>query len=88
MLVVKNMPANAGDAGSRTGASQGFPRAAAPVGVFSRGTTRMKREGDGSCGVGDGTRRSSLPESGGRGPSASQLLAFSAGKEQDRKSVV
>ena len=27
----------------------------------------MKREGDGSCGVGDGTRRSSLPESGGQG---------------------
>ena len=28
---------------------------------------RVKREGDGSCGVGDGTRRSSLPESrGGR----------------------
>ena len=27
----------------------------------------MKREGDGSCGVGDGTRRSSFPESrGGR----------------------
>ena len=27
----------------------------------------VKREGDGSCGVGDGTRRSSLPESrGGR----------------------
>ena len=24
---------------ARTGASQGFPRAAAPVGVFSRGTT-------------------------------------------------
>ena len=26
---------------ARTGASQGFPRAAAPVGVFSRGTTRI-----------------------------------------------
>ena len=25
----------------------------------------MKRERDGSCGVGDGTRRSSLPENGG-----------------------
>ena len=26
---------------ARTGASQGFPRAAAPVGVFSQGTTRI-----------------------------------------------
>ena len=33
---------------TRTGASQGFPRAAAPVGVFSRGTTRIS--GSLSCG--------------------------------------
>ena len=32
-----------------TGASQGFPRAAAPVGVFSRGTTRIS--GSLSCGA-------------------------------------
>ena len=29
-------------------------------------STFVKREGDGSCGVGHGTRRSSWPESGGR----------------------
>ena len=37
-------PGHAGIEGpqlARTGASQGFPRAAAPVGVFSRGTTRI-----------------------------------------------
>ena len=34
---------------SQTGASQGFPRAAAPVGVFSRGTTRIS--GSLSCGA-------------------------------------
>ena len=34
---------------ARTGASQGFPRAAAPVGVFSRGTTRIS--GSHSCGA-------------------------------------
>ena len=34
---------------ARMGASQGFPRAAAPVGVFSRGTTRIS--GSLSCGV-------------------------------------
>ena len=34
---------------ARTGASQGFPRAAAPVGVFSRGTTRIS--GSLSCGA-------------------------------------
>ena len=37
-------PGHAGKEGpqlARTGASQGFPRAAAPVGVFSRGTTRI-----------------------------------------------
>ena len=33
----------------RTGASQGFPRTAAPVGVFSRGTTRIS--GSLSCGA-------------------------------------
>ena len=35
---------------ARTGASQGFPRAAAPVGVFSRGKTRIS--GSLSCGAG------------------------------------
>ena len=37
-------PGHAGREGpqlARTGASQGFPRAAAPVGVFSRGTSRI-----------------------------------------------
>ena len=37
-------PGHAGKEGpqlARTGASQGFPRAAAPVGVFSRSTTRI-----------------------------------------------
>ena len=34
---------------ARTGASQGFPRAAAPVGVFSRGTTRIS--GSLTCGA-------------------------------------
>ena len=34
---------------ARTGASQGFPRAAAPVGVVSRGTTRIS--GSLSCGA-------------------------------------
>ena len=34
---------------ARTGASQGFPRAAAPVGVFSRGTARIS--GSLSCGA-------------------------------------
>ena len=37
-------PGHAGKEGphlARTGASQGFPRAAAPVGVFSQGTTRI-----------------------------------------------
>ena len=37
-------PGQAGKEGpqlARTGASQGFPRAAAPVGVFSRGTTTL-----------------------------------------------
>ena len=37
-------PGQAGKEGpqlARTGASQGFPRAAAPVGVFSQGTTRI-----------------------------------------------
>ena len=34
---------------------------------------RVKREGDGSCGVGDGTRRSSLPESRGGGRTGSRL---------------
>ena len=37
-------PGQAGKEGphlERTGASQGFPRAAAPVGVFSQGTTRI-----------------------------------------------
>ena len=34
---------------ARTGASQGFPRAAAPVGVFSRGKTRIS--GNLSCGA-------------------------------------
>ena len=34
---------------ARTGAPQGFPRAAAPVGVFSRGTTRIS--GSLSCGA-------------------------------------
>ena len=34
----------------------------------------MKREGDGSCGVGDGTRRSSLPES--RGGRTGSRLSF------------
>ena len=44
-------PGQAGKEGAhleRTGASQGFPRAAAPVGVFSRGTTRIS--GSLSCG--------------------------------------
>ena len=36
----------------------------------------MKREGDGSCGVGDGTRRSSLPESGGQGGRTGSRLSF------------
>lgn len=31
------------------------------------------REGDGSCGVGDGTRRSSLPENGGGERTGSRL---------------
>ena len=34
----------------------------------------MKRERDGSCGVGDGTRRSSLPES--RGGRTGSRLSF------------
>ena len=34
---------------ARTGASQGFPRAAVPIGVFSRGTTRIS--GSLSCGA-------------------------------------
>ena len=34
---------------ARTGASQGFPRAAAPMGVFSRGTARIS--GSLSCGA-------------------------------------
>ena len=34
---------------ARTGASQGFPRAVAPVGVFSRGKTRIS--GNLSCGA-------------------------------------
>ena len=45
-------PGQAGKEGShlaRTGPSQGFPRAAAPVGVFSRGTTRIS--GSLSCGA-------------------------------------
>ena len=45
-------PGHAGKEGpqlARTGASQGFPRAAAPVGVFSRGTTRIS--GSLSCGA-------------------------------------
>ena len=44
-------PGQAGKEGphlARTGASQGFPRAAAPLGVFSRGTTRVL--GSLSCG--------------------------------------
>ena len=47
---------------ARTGASQGFPQAAVPVGVFSRGTTRFSgslscgaREVRSTCG-GDGDR--------------------------------
>ena len=35
---------------------------------------RVKREGDGSCGVGDGARRSSLPES--RGGRTGSRLSF------------
>ena len=45
-------PGQAGKEGpqlSRTGASQGFPRAATPMGVFSRGTTRIS--GSLSCGA-------------------------------------
>ena len=45
-------PGQAGKEGpqlARTGASQGFTRAAAPVGVFSRGTTRIS--GSLSCGA-------------------------------------
>ena len=45
-------PGHAGNEGpqvARTGASQGFPRAAAPVGVFSRRTTRIS--GSLSCGA-------------------------------------
>ena len=45
-------PGHAGKEGpqlARTGASQGFPRAAAPVGVFSRGTKRIS--GSLSCGT-------------------------------------
>ena len=45
-------PGHAGKEGpqlARTGASQGFPRAAAPVGVFSRGKTRIS--GSLSCGA-------------------------------------
>ena len=45
-------PGHAGKEGpqlARTGASQGFPRAATPVGVFSRGTTRIS--GSLSCGA-------------------------------------
>ena len=45
-------PGHAGKEGpqlARTGASQGFPRAAAPVGVFSLGTTRMS--GSLACGA-------------------------------------
>ena len=45
-------PGQAGKEGphlARTGAFQGFTRAAAPVGVFSRGTTRMS--GSLSCGA-------------------------------------
>ena len=45
-------PADAGKEGPQlasTGPSQGFPRAAAPVGVFSRGTTRIS--GSLSCGA-------------------------------------
>ena len=42
-----------------TGASQGFPRAAAPVGVFSRGTTRIS--GSLSCGARDLEGESGLP---------------------------
>ena len=45
-------PGHAGKEGpqlARTGASQGFPRAAAPMGVFSRGTTRIS--GSLSCGA-------------------------------------
>ena len=47
-----NSPGHAGKEGpqlARTGAPQGFPRAAAPVGVFSRGTTRIS--GSLSCGA-------------------------------------
>ena len=47
-------PGHAGKEGpqlARTGAFQGFPRAAAPVGVFSRGTTRIS--GSLSCGTRD-----------------------------------
>ena len=45
-------PGHAGKEGpqlARTGVSLGFPRAAAPVGVFSRGTTRIS--GSLSCGA-------------------------------------
>ena len=45
-------PGHAGKEGpllARTGASQGFPRAAVPMGVFSRGTTRIS--GSLSCGA-------------------------------------
>ena len=45
-------PGHAGNEGphlARTGASQSFPRAAAPVGIFSRGTTRSS--GSLSCGA-------------------------------------
>ena len=50
----------------------------------------MKRERDGSCGVGDGTRRSSLPESRGGRPGS--RLSFKdilpLGEEEEEEDLV
>ena len=59
---------------ARTGASQGFPRAAAPVGVFSRGTTRISgslscgaREARSACAKRGGAHHCSLVQRGDKG---------------------
>ena len=69
-------PGQAGKEGpqlARTGASQGFPRAAAPMGVFSRGTTRISgslscgtREARSACARRGGARHCSLVQKGTR----------------------
>ena len=59
---------------ARTGASQGFPRAAAPVGVYSRGTTRISgslscgaREARSACTRRGGAHHCSLVQRGDKG---------------------